>query len=362
MICRKRQNAGILCLLPSFCNAFLPFSYKSFTNGRINFLHKTSCPLNQGILSMIRAPPGSGYAQPEDELSYFPDTYEPMMEYPGSMRPGSKEENQPYSSLPIQESDPDPIPWPHFQEVEWHHNWGSPHEHPIPMEEFIDMEGRWATAEMEAEMRAGARRGVRERRELEESQKAASFILDDDEDDDELEEQVQLDLGQGVNALIGADGTTDTNTKTPTTESAEVDDDDDEGDDFLLDLGLDSDGDDSSGAEENDGEQPAFATGDSPAGILEAMQTMIDAEGDGEESGGLEEDDIGLDFDDLDLDFDADDEDDEEVDGDDDDDDFVLMDEDDMGEGEDMVPLDDMIGNEDMGDDDEFDDGGFDYD
>jgi len=373
MFSRKRQNTGILnitsicCLIsiPSFCNAFSPLSYTSFTNGRTTILRKTPRSCNQGILSMIRAPPGSGYAEPEDELSYFPDTYEPMMEYPGSMRPGSKEENQPYSSLPIQESDPDPIPWPHFQEIEWHHNWGSPHEHPIPMEEFIEMEGRWATAEMEAEMRAGARRGVRERRELEESQKAASFILDDDEDDDELEEQVQLDLGQGVNALIGTDGTTDTNTKAPTTESAEVDEDEDEGDDFLLDLGLDGDGDggdDSSETEENDGEQPAFATGDSPAGILEAMQTMIDAEGDSEEPSGLEGDDIGLDFDDLDLDFDADDDDDEEVDGDEDDEGFVLMDDDDMGDGEDMVPLDDMIGNEDMGDDDEFDDGGFDYD
>eukprot|EP00558_Chaetoceros_sp_UNC1202_P004193 CAMPEP_0197245788 /NCGR_PEP_ID=MMETSP1429-20130617/10463_1 /TAXON_ID=49237 /ORGANISM="Chaetoceros sp., Strain UNC1202" /LENGTH=313 /DNA_ID=CAMNT_0042706343 /DNA_START=220 /DNA_END=1161 /DNA_ORIENTATION=+ len=312
---------------------------------------------------MIRAPPGSGYAGPEEEVSHYPDTYDPMMEYPGTMRPGNTHENQPFTSLPIQESDPDPVPWPHFQEIEWHHNWGSPHEHPIPMEEFIDMNDRWATAEMEAEMRAGARRGVRERRELEEAQKAASFILDDDEEDDE-DDEVKLDLGQGVEAFIGTDKIkVEADVTEEEIDESGDDDDDDDGDDFLLDLGLDG-GDDDTSTEGDEGEEPAFATdGDGAEGILEAMQTMIDAE-DGDESGSDEE--IELNFDDLNLNFDDDDEDEPETPtkgGSDDDEDFVLMDDDDVGMGqeEDMIPLDDMIGNEDMGDDDEFDDGGFDY-
>jgi len=307
---------------------------------------------------MIRAPPGSGWAELEDEQSFFPDSYEPIMEYPGTMRPGSTPENQPYSSLPIQESDPDPVPWPHFQEIEWHHNWGSPHEAPIPMEDFIDMEGRWATAEMEAQMRAGARRGVRERREMEESQKSASFILDDDEEDEE-EDEIKLDLGEGVASLIDAEPVV----AAAVEEGEEDDEDEDEGDDFLLDLGLDGGAD----GEEEDGEEPAFASKGGAQGILDAMQTMIDAEDDGEELlSELKE--IDLNFDDLDLDFGEDD--DEEVvtataesnDGDGDDDFVLIDDEDSMGEEDEMIPLDDMIGNEDMGDDDEFDDGGFDYD
>jgi hypothetical protein len=301
----------------------------------------------------LRAPPGSGYASDEDEINYFPETYEPMMEYPGTMRPGTTSENQPFSSLPIQESDPDPVPWPHFQEIEWHHNWGSPHEHPIPMEEFIDMHGRWATAEMEAEMRAGARRGVRERKELEEAQKAASFIIEDDEDDED-EEEVKIDLGQGVNAFIG----TDTAPADEKVVEEAVDDEDDDSDDFLLDLGLDG-SDDTSDDDDDDDDEPALSSGDdSTSGILEAMQNMINEEsGDDDDA----ETELDIDFDDLDLDFD-DDDDDAEDDGDDDDDDFVMMDDDDMGDDDEMVPLDDMIDNEDMGEEDEFDDGGFDYD
>ena len=311
-----------------------------------------------GTNLFIRAPPGSGYADLDDEQSYYPDSYDPMMEYPGTMRPGNTKENQPFSSLPIQETDPDPVPWPHFQEIEWHHNWGSPHEHALPMEDFIDSKGRWATAEMEAEMRAGARRGVRERRELEEAQKAASFILDDDEEDDEEDDEVKLDLGEGVEAFIGTDQ------KVPedavTEEEVDENEDDDDGDDFLLDLGLDG-GDDADATPEE--EEPAFASGDGTESILEAMQTMIDAEDDTEEASDDEETEIDLNFDDLDLDFGEDDDEEEaetdDADTDDDDEDFVLMDEED--EADEMVPLDDMIGDEDRGEDD-FDDGGFDYD
>jgi hypothetical protein len=352
MISNERNKVRITAVICLVTNAWAFSSFSKISRRKLF-----------GTNLYLRAPPGSGYADMDDEIDYYPDTYDPMMEYPGTMRPGSTPENQPYSSLPIQESDPDPVPWPHFQEIEWHHNWGSPHEHAIPMEDFIDMNGRWATAEMEAEMRAGARRGVRERRELEEAQKAASFILDDDEDDDDEEEdQVKLDLGQGVEAFIGTDAKPVAVEDAVTEEDVDDEDDDDDGDDFLLDLGLDG-GDATEDAAEEEGEEPAFASGEGTESILEAMQTMIDAEDDTEE-GAEEETGIDLNFDDLDLDFGEDDEDDEEVTAEDDDGedgDFVLL-EDDEDDTEEMIPLDDMIGDEDMGDDDEFDDGGFDYD
>jgi hypothetical protein len=316
---------------------------------------------NKNVPLFLRAPPGSGYVSDEDEQSFFPDTYEPMMEYPGTMRPGRTPENQPFSSLPIQESDPDPVPWPHFQEIEWHHNWGSPHEHPIPMEDFIEMEGRWASAEMEAEIRAGARRGVRERREMEESQSAASFIVDDDDEDDE-EDEIKLDLGEGVDAFIGTDKK---KAKAPVVED---EDEDDDRDDFLLDLGLDGSDDISLDEEEDDveeeeEEEPAFVSRDGTKDILEAMQSMIDTDdSEIDESG---DSDIDLNFDDLDLEF-GDGEEGEDSDigeADDNDEDFMMDDYDMEDEGdEDMIPLDEMIGNEDMGVEDDFDDGGFDYD
>jgi len=63
-------------------------------------------------------PPGSGYAGPEYEINEMPDSYEPMMEYPGTMRPGRTPENMPFHDLPIGDDDPDPVPWPHFQQIE----------------------------------------------------------------------------------------------------------------------------------------------------------------------------------------------------------------------------------------------------
>ena len=61
------------------------------------------------------------------------------------------------------------------------------------MEEFIELEGRWATPEMEAAMRAGNRRDARRRREMEEEAKRETLIMDDEEDDIEEEEnQVSL--------------------------------------------------------------------------------------------------------------------------------------------------------------------------
>lgn len=353
---------GFTFLTPS--SSYSSSSFTFISHHKKQYIH-TSSQIN------LRAPPGSGYLSEEDETSFYPDTYQPMMEYPGTMRPGKTPENQPFSSLPIQESDPDPVPWPHFQEIEWHHNWGSPHEHPIPMEEFIDMHGRWATAEMEAEMRAGARRGVRERRELEEAQKAASFILDDDDDDEEDGASgARLELGEGVDALIGAGAAAAASISSAkeakpkaAKKQLELDEDGgDDGDNFLLDLGLDETSDED---EDEDSEEPAFATGeDSDDGILEAMQSMIDAEDDSDDIG--DDNEIDIDFDDLGLNFDddgeEDDDDDDDVGDDDGDDDFVVMDDDDISMENDDMTLDEMIGNEDMGADDEFDDGGFDYD
>lgn len=204
----------------------------------------------------IRPPPGSGYAGPEDEVSPFPSTYEPMMEYPGTMRPGRTPENMPFQDLPIGDNDPDPVPWPHFQQIEWHHRWDPPHEHPIPMEDFIEMHGRWATPEMEAAMRAGVRRGVRERRQEEESEKRNFVITDDDDDELGGIQEEPISLGDGVFGQLGSDADRKQTAEAvdPANqgkkEEEEVDEFDEAGlDDFLLDLGLDADldGDDDDG-------------------------------------------------------------------------------------------------------------------
>ena len=296
----------------------------------------------------IYAPPGSGYYRPEDEASSLPQTYEPMMEYPGTMRPGRTKENQPYSSLPIADSDPDPVPWPHFQEIEWHHQWEPPHEHPLPMEEFIEMEGRWATAEIEAEMRVGARRGVRERREMEETEKSSSsFILDDDEDEDEDQDGPTLDLGQGVEILIGSkasSGTAEAKRKPPTKSSTKFTETEDEDDDFLLDLGL---GDDDIDVDIKDTTLAGRGLTDDDAISADDLSSSLPDP---------LEDDATLDmkFDDFDLDFG------DEASVADDINLNIAGDVDADGADED-VQLDEFVGNEDVGDDDNYDDGGYDY-
>ena len=57
------------------------------------------------------------------------------------MRPGRTPENMPFHDLPLDVDGKELIPWPHFQQIEWHHRWDPPHEHPIPMEEFIELNG-----------------------------------------------------------------------------------------------------------------------------------------------------------------------------------------------------------------------------
>lgn len=194
------------------------------------------------------------------------------------MRPGRTPENMPFHDLPfLGVNDPNPVPWPHFQEIEWHHKWEPPHEQALAMEEFIDEEGRWASVEDEAEMRMGMRRGVRERREMEEGGIGATrsvggggvglggaggeqmVIMDDDDEEDDGGAAggigSNLGLGDGVKAFLknpaDAVSTARRSAMGDDDESElddEIDDDDDilgdgdEGeDDFLLDLGLGGD-------------------------------------------------------------------------------------------------------------------------
>ena len=164
----------------------------------------------------LYAPPGSGYFTRDDEVSDLPDTYEPMMEYPGTMRPGRTPENMPFHDLPIGDDDPEPIPWPHFQQISWHHRYRPPHPYALSMEEFIEKEGRWASPEQEAEMRAGARRTARDRREQAEREKKSNLIIDDDDEDEDSD--LPTLLGGGEYAQLGSGGDDD-------------DDDDDDEDD-----------------------------------------------------------------------------------------------------------------------------------
>lgn len=303
---------------------------------------------------MVYAPPGSGYSRPEDEESFVPDTYEPMMEYPGTMRPGRTVENMPFQDLPIGDGDPDPVPWPHFQQIEWHHQWEPPHPHPIPMEEFIELNGRWATPEMEAAMRVGVRRDVRERKAAAEESKKETIITDDDEDDDDVDlPEEPIALGDGIFGKLGSDAdmarTAELSspsrasddagaTKTTATDDEEEDFADDDGlDDFLLDLGLDVE------VEEEDVAVVAAGTTDTAGG-----------DGDGDAGTGST---LSV-ADDDDDDLDVDDEGDDLVVGN------VVDDNDDDG-SLDTVPLEAFDNDEDaesvLDTEDVFDEGGFDF-
>lgn len=301
--------------------------------------------------SMIYAPPGSGYATPEDEKSELPDSYEPMMEFPGTMRPGRTPENMPFHDLPIADTDPDPVPWPHFQQIEWHHRWDPPHPHPIPMEEFIEQQGRWATPEMEAAMRAGNRRDARRRREMEEEQKQGNLIVDDDEDDPDEPQ----DLGEGMFGQLGsaADLAITSATVSPETEVDDtLDDDEDDGDmgDFLLDLGLDSFDDDEQG-DEVDGDSKIASKKISTSAQRTGLEDVLIGGDDDDE--GLEDGNIS-----SDVTASIDVEEDDEMD-------LGLEEDEDLTDdgGVSTVPLDeDFDGLDNDGLENIFDDGGFDYD
>ena len=116
---------------PSTSDAFTPLSSTHHRSHRCRRAPPSSSAVG------VFAPPGSGYVRSDDatdedaaeshpELTAadisaispraFPDTYEPMLEYPGTMRPGRTPENMPYHDLPgLDTEDDDPVPWPHFQ-------------------------------------------------------------------------------------------------------------------------------------------------------------------------------------------------------------------------------------------------------
>ena len=308
----------------------------------------------QSILSMIYAPPGSGYARPEDETSELPDSYDPMMEYPGTMRPGRTPENMPFHDLPIADTDPDPVPWPHFQQIEWHHRWDPPHPHPTPMEEFIEQQGRWATPELEATMRAGNRRDARRRREMEDETKRENLIMDDEDDDPD----VPQDLGEGMFGRLGsaADKAVTVAATSPRAQvddtTGEDDDDDPSLGDFLLDLGLDSFDDDEDDSDEvEDDTRPAMRK--APAPMPKTQQTGLEdvvIGGDDEDEGAED----ATTSSDMTASIDVDE---------DDDLDLGIDDEDDLSDdGVSTVPLEDFSDNEGLDTEDFFDDGGFDFD
>ena len=315
----------------------------------------TASPTLSG-LSMVYAPPGSGYATPDDETSELPDSYEPMMEYPGTMRPGRTPENMPFHDLPIADTDPDPVPWPHFQQIEWHHRWDPPHPHPMPMEEFIEQQGRWATPEMEATMRAGNRRDARRRREMEEEKKRENLIMDDDEDDQDEPQ----DLGEGMFGQLGsaADQAITAAATSPDKQRDEIagedDEDDSNLDDFLLDLGLDSFDDDDDvddgGEDLDDGAKPAMRKKTPPPPRLTQRTALEDVViGDDDDDEGLEDETPSPDVT-------------ASIDVEDDDLELGLDEEDDMADdGVSTVPLEDFSDNDSLDTEDFFDDGGFDY-
>lgn len=218
----------------------------------------------------MKPPPGSGYQEKIE--SALPDTYEPMMSFPGTMRPGKTPENMPYQDLPIGDDDPDPIPWPHFQQIEFHHRWEVPHPHPGTMEDFIEQNGRWATLEQQAAMRLGARRA--QRQQAEETQD--TIITDDDDDEEEdFRRNDNVALGDGIFGTLGSDADREITAaavspdKPKEDEEEETASSEDDGlDDFYLDLGLDTmledlDGDDDENAPASVPTPPPKSTGTS---------------------------------------------------------------------------------------------------
>jgi len=305
---------------------------------------------NSGL--KIYAPPGSGYSGPEDEKSELPDSYDPMMEYPGTMRPGRTPENMPFHDLPIGDNDPDPVPWPHFQQIEWHHKWPPPHPHPIPMEEFIEQQGRWATPELEAAMRAGNRRDARQRREMQEEQKRDTLIMDDDDDDDTDRPQ---DLGDGMFGQLGSaadEAITAAATSPDKVEDDEVEESGDDGGDlgdFLLDLGLDSFEDDEDETEASSDLQASAPS--TPKSAATGLEDVVVGGDDDDDTTPEDTSNSG-----VTASIDVDDDDDLGLD--------LGLDEQDgiTSDGVSTVPLEDFGDDGGLDTENFFDDGGFDYD
>jgi hypothetical protein len=241
------------------------------------------------------------------------------------------------------------------------------------MELFIEMNGRWATAEDEAAMRAGARRDVRQRREIAEQERQSMLIVDDEEDATD-DSDLPIELGEGVFGSLGSgseEAMTAAAVKQKPGDDTTIGDDvevtEDDFDDFLLDLGLDSNDEDVRGSPFDS--SPKSDT----SKLLDAMSSMMDNE---DEDGNLDLDlDLGL-LDDLEedtVDVTMDTDDNEDLDdasavaalSEDEDLDIGLEDGDDdftSDDGMTMVPLDDFGDDSLLDDDDAFNDGGFDYD
>lgn len=190
----------------------------------------------------------------------IPKTYKPQMGFPGTMRPGATLENMPYQDLPISDTDPDPVPWPHFQEIQWHHRWEPPHPNPDTMEDVIEKAGRWATPEQEAAIRAGARSSARLMQEAAEQKKKGNFVITDDEEDGDIRDE-PLALGDGIFGKLGSDDDRALTEKavSPEGREEEVKEEktNDGMDDFLSDLGLDLE----LGEEEDEGAVDAAPVG-----------------------------------------------------------------------------------------------------
>jgi len=348
---RREHSRALYTLALSSCLYVFSQQAEAFSTLPLSGLSRPKARHQSGL--KIFAPPGSGWSTPEDEKSELPDSYEPMMEYPGTMRPGRTPENMPFHDLPIADTDPDPVPWPHFQQIEWHHHWAPPHPHPIPMEEFIEQQGRWATPELEAAMRAGNRRDARQRREMAEEQKRETLIMDDDDDDDNDKPQ---DLGDGMFGQLGSaadEAITAAATSPDQVEEDEVEEEsgDDGGDlgDFLLDLGLDTFEEDEDNTEAS-GDVKAIApsTPSTPTSASTGLEDVVVVEGDDDDDTTPEDTSTSGGTASIDVD---------------DDDDFGLdlgLDEEDgiTSDGVTTVPLEDFGDDDRLGTQNFFDDGG----
>ncbi len=273
----------------------------------------------------VKPPKSSPFYVEEPEL--LPSGYDPMMEYPGTMRPSKVRENSPFEDLPLTGVDEDGVtldskdvesggmgvnvPWPHFQDIPWHITWGAPHEGEVPMLEFIDNLGRWLSPEEEEEI------STPQKKSSQVKVKAEKVVVDDEEgDDDEYDEDMDV-----VDALVSKGqkkGVTDDTIK-------EVEDLMG-GDDGMIDDEVLSGGDDLVGSG-GVGDVAAAATGGDVFDDLEEDDGE-DAVATGDEEDWEDEDD-------------EDDEEDDLLDGDEDDlDEDMDEDEDDAEEGD----LDDLLG------------------
>lgn len=123
----------------------------------INLLLRTKRHWIPSLLHMLKLPPSCNNSNlnietSDESISHHSSNYEPSMEYPGTMRPGLVRENQPYSNLPLAGGDPLFIPWPHFQRIEWYHDWYPTSHYSPPIEEIIGRLDHWESISIEEKM------------------------------------------------------------------------------------------------------------------------------------------------------------------------------------------------------------------